>query len=105
MTTLPVRRKARLSGMARREALTFYICISPWLIGFLVFVAYPIVRSLYLSFTHYQIGGPPGFTGLDNFTPLAHDINLSQSLKGTALYVPSSVTRRPADGIGIRMLL
>ncbi|NLF75014.1 MAG: ABC transporter permease, partial [Chloroflexi bacterium] len=36
MNTLAARlRLPRLSPMARREALVFYLCISPWIIGFL----------------------------------------------------------------------
>src|SRR5258707_14734581 len=47
------------STNARREALTFYLLISPWLIGFIVFLAYPMLRSLYLSFTSYNLLSPP----------------------------------------------
>jgi multiple sugar transport system permease protein len=94
-----------MSGMARREAITFYICIAPWLIGFLVFIAYPILRSLYLSFTHYQIGGQPIFTGLQNFSRLTTDTNFWQSLKVTGLYVLGSVPGSTVIAIGIAMLL
>jgi multiple sugar transport system permease protein len=94
-----------MSGMARREAITFYICISPWLIGFLVFIAYPVLRSLYLSFTHYQIGGQPIFTGLDNFSRLPQDTNFWQSLKVTVLYVLGSVPGSTVISIGVAMLL
>jgi multiple sugar transport system permease protein len=94
-----------MSGMARREAITFYICISPWLIGFLVFIAYPILRSLYLSFTHYQIGGQPIFTGLNNFSRLTQDTNFWQSLKVTVLYVLGSVPGSTIIAIGVAMLL
>jgi multiple sugar transport system permease protein len=103
--TVSVRRKPRLSGMARREAITFYICISPWLLGFLVFIAYPIFRSLYLSFTHYQIGGQPIFTGLNNFNRLTQDTNFWQSLKVTVLYVLGSVPGSTVIAIGVAMLL
>ena len=94
-----------MSGMARREAITFYICISPWLIGFLVFIAYPVVRSLYLSFTHYQIGGQPTFTGFDNFNRLVQDVNFWQSIRVTVLYVLGSVPGSTVIAIGIAMLL
>jgi multiple sugar transport system permease protein len=94
-----------MSGMARREAITFYLCIAPWLIGFLVFIAYPILRSLYLSFTHYQIGGQPIFTGLDNFRRLTEDSNFWQSIKVTLLYVLGSVPGSTVIAIGVAMLL
>jgi multiple sugar transport system permease protein len=42
--------------------------VSPWLIGFLAFTAYPILASLYYSFTLYDIINAPQFIGLTNFT-------------------------------------
>lgn len=62
---LPARRGA--STIARREALFAYIFLAPWIVGFLVFVAGPIIASLILSFTKYNIVNPPEFLGLANF--------------------------------------
>jgi hypothetical protein len=42
----------------RRRRLLPYLFISPWLIGVLVFYAYPIVASLYFSFTNYDVLRP-----------------------------------------------
>ncbi len=95
----------RLSPRARREALTFYLCISPWLIGFVVFVAYPMLRSLYLSFTRYQIGREPVLSGFTNFERLASNPDFWQSLKVTVLYVIGSVPGSTVIAIGIAMLL
>lgn len=50
-----------------RKALWGFIFISPWLIGLLVFVGGPIVASLYLSFTTYDILSPPKWVGLANY--------------------------------------
>lgn len=41
--------------------------LSPWIIGFIVFVAGPLLASLYLSFTKYNVLRPPQWIGLDNF--------------------------------------
>jgi len=96
---------ARMSPAARREAMVFYLCISPWLIGFLIFVAYPMIRSLYLSFTRYQVGREPVWNGLANFERLYHDSDFWQSLKVTGLYVLGSVPGSTIIAIGIAMLL
>ena len=48
-----------MSRQARREAIEGYICISPWLVGFIMFVAGPILASLVLSLTYWDIGSPP----------------------------------------------
>lgn len=47
-------RKKPISKMARREARNFYLYTAPWLIGFLVLTLYPMLYSLYLSFTNYK---------------------------------------------------
>jgi len=62
---------ARLVGgqtrQGARKALVGYLLISPWLIGLLVFVAGPILASLYLSLTSYDMLSPPRFVGLANY--------------------------------------
>nr|PZN51623.1 MAG: ABC transporter permease [Chloroflexota bacterium] len=103
--TLLTKRFARMSPAARREALTFYVCILPWLLGFIIFVAYPMFRSLYLSFTNYQIGRTPIWIGMANFERLVRDGNFWQSLKVTALYTLGSVPGSTILAIGIAMLL
>lgn len=99
------RRVSRMSGLARREAIAFYLCILPWVLGFLIFVAYPTLRSLYLSFTRYHIGGAPTWIGIDNFTRMATDSNFWQSVKVTLIYVLFSVPGGTILAIGIAMLL
>lgn len=55
------------SPLARRKAIEGYLYISPFLIGFLVFTAYPLLASFYLSFTSYNIISPPVWAGLENY--------------------------------------
>ena len=47
--------------------------MSPWLVGFAVFIAYPLVTSVYLSFTHYDLLNPPRWIGLANYRYLFGD--------------------------------
>lgn len=56
-----------LSPMRRREALEGLLYLSPWIIGFLVFVAGPLLASFYLSFTKYNVLRPAQFVGLQNY--------------------------------------
>lgn len=44
--------------------------VSPWLIGFLLFTFYPIIASLYYSFTRYDVIRSPKFIGLENYVKL-----------------------------------
>jgi len=41
--------------------------MSPWIIGFTVFIVYPMVSSLYFSFTHYDLLGSPQWVGFANY--------------------------------------
>jgi multiple sugar transport system permease protein len=52
---------------ARREALEGYLCLAPWALGFLLFIAIPMVVSLGLSFTDSDILSPAKFVGLANY--------------------------------------
>lgn len=55
------------TAQGARKALWGYLFITPWLIGLLVFVGGPILVSLYLSLTTYDILSPPTFVGLANY--------------------------------------
>ncbi len=88
------RLQARLnltSPMARREALTFYALVLPWILGFFIFLAYPMSRSLYLSFTNYSMQAAPSWIGLRNYERIFADPDFWQSLKVTFLYALGSV--------------
>lgn len=61
----------------RRWGLVF---LSPWIFGFLAFTLFPMLASLYFSFTNFKIGEPIQFTGLQNWQRLFTDQNTSQSL-------------------------
>jgi len=55
------------SPARRREAIEGILYLSPWIIGFILFVAGPLFASMYLSFTKYNVLRPPQFIGLDNY--------------------------------------
>jgi len=44
--------------------------VSPWILGFLAFTIYPLLASLFYSFTHYDVLRPPKFVGLENYTEM-----------------------------------
>jgi multiple sugar transport system permease protein len=60
--------RPRMSAARRREALQGYLYITPWIIGFLVFVAGPLLASLYYSFTYYPLMLEPSWVGLQNYS-------------------------------------
>jgi len=68
-TRLPFARtvRGRMSAARRREALQGYLYISPWIVGYLLFVAGPLFASLYYSFTYYPFLANPSWIGLQNY--------------------------------------
>ncbi|PJJ73355.1 multiple sugar transport system permease protein [Diaminobutyricimonas aerilata] len=75
----------------RGDARLAWILITPALVGFLVFAAYPTVRGIYLSFTDFRVLTPPTWTGLDNVVRLFGDSVFWSSLAVTVYFVVLSV--------------
>lgn len=74
-----------------REAFWGYVFITPILIGFAVFMFYPLIASLYLSLTESDGINPSSFIGLENYTTLMVDEEFLNSLKVTLIYVAGTV--------------
>jgi multiple sugar transport system permease protein len=53
--------------LARRKAIKGYLYISPFLIGFALFTAYPLIASLYLSVANCNLLTPPSWAGAGNY--------------------------------------
>ena len=70
-----------------REQMDAYLFIAPWLIGFLLFTAGPMLASLYISFNRWEIVTPPVWTGLEQYQKLFTDDRFYLSLWNTAYYV------------------
>jgi len=73
----------------RRETKLLLAFISPWMIGFTMFLIGPMVASLYLAFTRYSIQSYPRWVGLQNFRAvfLGWEPNFYHSLQVTLVYV------------------
>ncbi len=90
----------------RREALTFYAFISPWLFGFVTLVALPMLSSLALSFTDWDSFQPPQFVGLSNYVELFTDDPLFWEALGHTLYFAAvSVPLSLLIALGLASLL
>ncbi|WP_194541068.1 sugar ABC transporter permease [Paenibacillus sp. FSL W7-1279] len=86
--------------------LAGYLFISPWLIGFLALTAYPMLLSLYYSFTNYTLMRPIEWVGLDNYERIiTADDKFAQSLKLTFYYVLASVPLKLIAALMVALLL
>jgi multiple sugar transport system permease protein len=93
---------SRLERRERRAALGF---ISPWIIGFLVFTAGPMIASLVLSFTDYSLVGDTSLVGTENYQALLSDPRVRRSLTNTFIYALMYVPLGTAVALGLALLL
>ncbi len=93
-------------GLARREALTGYLWISPWILGFVVFTAGPMLISLYVSMTRFSFGSSTRFIGLQNYWyALTRDPLIWSALGRTVYYTALVVTLGVIGSLLAAMLL
>ncbi|MEV4411012.1 sugar ABC transporter permease [Catellatospora sp. NPDC049609] len=103
----PRRRTSRgAAATARRETVAGYGFLVPWLVGFFGLTLGPMVVSLYLAFTRYDIFTAPEWIGLGNFTRLfTDDPVFLRSAKVTLEYVLIGTPVKLAAALAIALLL
>ncbi|GAB3831756.1 carbohydrate ABC transporter permease [Kribbella italica] len=89
----------------RRDTKAGYLFLAPWLIGLVVITIGPMLASLYLSFTDYNLIQAPRWIGLDNFAEMLSDEKLHNSLKVTFVYVAVSVPLQLIVALATALLL
>ena len=82
-----------------------YVFLAPWLVGLIVFTIGPMIASLALAFTDYNLLQPPKFSGFDNIVDMMGDARLWNSLRVTLTYVIVSVPLQLALALGVAILL
>src|SRR3954463_3972731 len=110
MTTLTVPRGAQAvrpwrRWLSRHRGLRALPFMAPWLIGFAVFFAYPLVSTVWFSFTPYDQINPPTWVGLRNWKYILELGQCWQALTNTAWLVVVMVTLRVVSGLGLGVLV
>lgn len=67
------KRKAQLTLRDVKRSIPLYIMIAPFMIVFLVFVVYPVLKAIWYSFTDYNVLEAANFVGLSNYKKLFLD--------------------------------
>jgi multiple sugar transport system permease protein len=87
-----------MTARQRREAWEAVAFLSPWIVGFVLFIGGPILASFFMSFYRWDpsdLDNPRQFIGLANFRELFRDETLRLSLYNTivyaAMYIPAAV--------------
>ncbi|WP_043616865.1 ABC transporter permease subunit [Nonomuraea candida] len=96
----------RSTKRSRREARAAYLFLAPWFVGLLVITIGPIIASLYLSFTDYNLLEEATWVGLDNYVKMfTEDPRYLNSLKVTTIYVVVSVPLQLAFALALALVL
>ena len=79
--------------------------IAPALLGFLVFMVWPTLRGIYLSFTKFNLLTPPKWTGLDNYVRMVQDPVFWNAIKVTVYYVVVNIAVQTAVALVIAVMM
>ena len=83
-----------------------YLFLLPWFIGFFGLTIAPILSSLYLIFSRFDMLTAPQWVGMDNYVRMfTHDPKFSQSMRVTLLFVAFSVPLKLSFALGVALLL
>lgn len=72
-TKISFKRKAQLTLRDVKRSIPLYIMIAPFMIVFLIFVVYPVLKAIWYSFTDYNVLEAANFVGLNNYKKLFLD--------------------------------
>jgi multiple sugar transport system permease protein len=105
--TTPKRRrgKPRRGRMAKKEERAAFLFASPWLLGTILFVVGPILASVALSLTNWNLISSPRFIGTENYGDMIHDQNFWQSIRVTLTYTVLAVPLYQVAGLALALLL
>ena len=95
------RRRRRVSA----STVAAYGFVSPWIIGLVVFTVGPMVASLVLSFTDYDLVGDASFVGGANYAEVLSDPKVATSLRNTVFYTALHVPLSLMLAMGLALLL
>jgi multiple sugar transport system permease protein len=96
----------RTSKYNRRDTISAYLFISPWIIGFLIFQLGAMIYSLVISFSHYQLATNTARpAGLSNYEALLEDPKVLTSLGNTLFYAVLAVPLEIIFALFLAMML
>ena len=98
--------RRRMSPLTRRNLINGLIFITPWIIGFTLFTAYPIIASLVYSFTDHDVLTPSEFVGIANYRDLLTTDHLFfRAVMNTFYFAVVSIPLNIVLGVSIALLL
>ncbi len=99
-------RHASGGRIKRNESVAGYVFLSPWLLGLMAITAVPVLYSLYLSFTNYEILAPGHWIGLGNYKEMfTKDPQFWHAVRVTLVYALVATPLKLAAALGVALAL
>ncbi len=96
---------AKMGRLERQRAIQGWLFVSPFVLGFLLFFAGPMLFAAFISLNQWPVLGDPTFVGTLNFQNMISDNLFWKSLKITTIYTLFSVPLGMVVGLALAMLL
>lgn len=94
-----------LTRLALLEERTAYLFLLPWILGFLILLVFPILASVFLSLTKWNLLSPPVWVGLENYQEMLRDSDFYKSMGVTLKYLALSIPIYTVAALGLSLLL
>ena len=104
---MQMRKRALLPEMTprHREAFVGYLFILPTYIGFLIFILYPLIESIRISFLEFSILRESTYIGLDNYAAMLTDTRLRTVYGNTIVFTVLAVFFNAGIGLLLAVML
>ncbi|WP_430735802.1 carbohydrate ABC transporter permease [Gracilibacillus dipsosauri] len=100
-----IKKKTKTSKELRKQYFAAYLFLLPWLIGFLGLILGPMISSMYLSFTRFDLLNPPEWIGFQNYAEMFQDERWIASTKVTLTFVFIAVPTQLIAALLVAVLL
>src|SRR5947208_2702829 len=98
-------RRQKRGRIARKEQRAGFLFASPWLLGLILFTTGPMIASVLLGITNWNLISSPRWVGLQNYRDMVGDYNFLQSVKVTLFYTVLAVPLYQVAGLTLALLL
>lgn len=105
LSSVPRPKPRGLSRTVLRRNLDGWLFASPWIIGFILWTLGPMIASLVIAFTEWDLISSPRWVGFENITAMMDDKLVAQALKVTTIYAVTSVPLHLVTGLLLALLL
>lgn len=99
------RGRGGLRAFVERESVYSWLMLTPPLLFLLLFLGYPFIYGVYLSFFHKEVARPASFVGLGNFVKLYDDPIFWQSVRNTIIFTAIATILKASGGLGMALVM